>query len=83
MDLVEVESYYGKESADWVRERIVDGTFKRSPFVVRLLNPKYKGGFLKISDVIGYLDPYGLPMIQLPDHLRHSDAVRIEVENQL
>ena len=81
MTIAEVESYYGKEAADWVRDRIADGTFKITPFrysiVVRLRNPKYKGGFLKFSEAIPYYDD---GIVKLPDHLRHSDIVRIEID---
>ncbi len=82
MTIDEVESYYGKEAADWLRGKIADGTFKHKRFVVRLKNPKCKHGFLRMHDVIGYFDPDGYPMIKLPDHLRHSDTVSIEVEEE-
>ncbi len=73
----EVESYYGKKAADWVRGKITDGTFKL-PVAVRLLNPKYRRGYLKLTDKI-LCDEYGF-IIKLPDNVRYSDTVRIEIE---
>ena len=74
MTIEQVESYYGKEVADRLRDKITNGMYKL-PTVVRLENPKYKGGFLKLSDVIS-CDGYGVG--KLPDHVRHSDVVRVE-----
>ncbi len=79
MTIDEVESYYGKEAADWIRGKIADGIFKQKRFAVRLKNPKYERGFLKPSDKLP-CDEYGL--VRLPDHLRHSDTVTIEVEEE-
>ena len=78
MTIDEVESYYGKEAADWVRGKIADGTFK-GRFAVRLKNPKYERGFLKANDRFA-CDEYGI--VLMPDHLRHSDTVSIEVEEE-
>ena len=79
MTIDEVESYYGKEAADWLRGKIADGTFKRKRFVVRLKNPKYERGWLKLSDKLP-CEEYGI--VTMPDHLRHSDTVTIEVEEE-
>ena len=79
MTVTEIEEYYGKKSADWVRDKIADGTFKPPVVACRLENPKCERQFLKINDVVGYFDPDGLPMIKLPEHLRAFDTVRVEI----
>lgn len=80
MKIAEIEKYYGKESADWVRDKIVDGTLQSPVTSIRLRNPKCKKDFLKIDDVVGYVDCDGLPTIRLPDHLRAFDIVRVEID---
>ncbi len=79
MTLTEIESYYGKEAADWVRKEQTNHT---GPFAVRLINPEYKRSFVKSNDVVGYLDPDGFPVIKLPDDVRYTDIVRVEVEDE-
>ena len=74
MTIEQIESYYGKEVADRLRVKIANGMYKL-PTVVRLENPKYMGGFLKLSDVMA-CDECGLEM--LPDPTRYSDVVRVE-----
>ena len=80
MKVTEIEEYYGKEVANWVRSQIADGTFKPPAVNIRLENPKCERQFLKINDAIGYFDPDGYPMIKLPEHLRAFDFVRVEIE---
>lgn len=73
MTIGEVESYYGKEAADWVCS-----LHKPFPFAVRLKNPNYERDYLKDNDVTGYIDYAGYPVVELPDTVRYSDIVRIE-----
>ena len=73
MTIEQIESYYGKEVAGRIRDKTTNGMYKL-PTVIRLENPKYKRNFLKLSDVIKYADFD----IQLPDHVRYSDVVRVE-----
>ncbi len=74
MTIEQIESYYGKEAADRLRVKIANGMYKL-PTIVRLENPKYKRGFLKLSDVI-VCNEYGV--VRLPNNVRYSDVVRIE-----
>ncbi len=73
MTIEQIESYYGNETGDWIRTKIVDGTINL-PAIIRLKNPKYKRNFLKPSDAIKCVDSY----ILLPDNVRYSDVVRVE-----
>ena len=82
MTVTEIEEYYGKKAADWVRSKIADGMFKPPVVACQLENPKCERHFLKISDVVGYFDPDGWPIVELPDHLKAFDIVRIEIEEE-
>jgi len=82
MTVTEIEEYYGKKSADWVRSMIATGSFKPPAVNIRLKNPKCERQFLRVDDVVGYFDPDGYPTIQLPEHLRAFDFVRVEIEEE-
>ena len=82
MTVTEIEAYYGKKNADWVRSKIADGTFKPPVIVCRLENPKCERQFLKFDDVVGYIDLDGWPIVKLPEHLRAFDAVRVEIQEE-
>ena len=82
MTVTEVEAYYGKKSADWVRDKIADGTFRPPVVAIRLENPKCERQFLKFDDVVGYIDLDGWPIVKLPEHLRAFDTVRVEIEEE-
>ena len=81
MTLQEVEDYYGKEAADWVRCRIAAGMFKPPVVTVRLKNPKYKRGFMKFNDAVKVRDWDTLDF-ELPDEVRFSDIVQVEIETE-
>ena len=82
MTVTEVEAYYGKKSADWVRDKIADGTFRPPVVAIRLENPKCMKQFLQFHDVVGYTALYESPMIKLPDHSRAFDTVQVEIEEE-
>lgn len=87
--LSEVEKYYGKESADWIRRSITDGTIKptswcgRGYFVVRLKNPKCKKAFLSLNDKFTIRWDGLYPSIEIPDLLRFSDVVNVVVDSEI
>jgi hypothetical protein len=69
----EIEEYYGKEAADFVRLLWIGG--KSIPMTVCLKNPKCERMFLSFKDVIDA----GCPdtPFELPDKVRYSDIVRV------
>ena len=79
MTLAEIETYYGKESADWIREKILDGTLIPPAAAVQLRNPKCQQPFMTINQAAGYFDPETGLLGPLPDHLRYSDSVRVDI----
>ena len=78
MTVCEVERYYGKEEADYIRSKMADGTFKPPAVVMRLKNPKCIKDFLTIMEAAPYFNCQ-TGRCEFPDHLRSMDIVRIEI----
>jgi hypothetical protein len=79
MTIAEVRAYYGQEAAAFIEKEIREGRVHGPVAGFRLRNPKYTRSFLTPQDVIGYWDRNGDWITTLPDEVRFSDAVQVEI----